>query len=283
MPFTNGNHWVATRGTRVLHIIGTLHFDDARMDDVVDRLEPIIEKSDAVLFEINSADLKATPRNLANNMDLLIIAQGPTLLELLPEKDWKTLSRLTVSHGLPPWMATKMKPWFLSTMLANPVCMGKLKDMQRGLDRRITEVSQNHGIPEISLENPLYVMRLMDSYPLAEQVWGLQVSLPLLDQTEDTYTTMVNGYFDEDVVRVLTVMEYVFRQSVSLTEQEYNAAFNEPLKALIDRRNRNWLPIILKQEGDLVVVAVGAGHLNGKNGLLNLLQESGFELQQAPF
>jgi len=135
MPFTNGNHWVATRGTRVLHIIGTLHFDDARMDDVVDRLEPIIEKSDAVLFEINSADLKATPRNLANNMDLLIIAQGPTLLELLPEKDWKTLSRLTVSHGLPPWMATKMKPWFLSTMLANPVCMGKLKDMQREIGR----------------------------------------------------------------------------------------------------------------------------------------------------
>ena len=34
MPFAEGNHWIARRGSRTVHVIGTLHVNDPRMAQI---------------------------------------------------------------------------------------------------------------------------------------------------------------------------------------------------------------------------------------------------------
>ena len=49
---------------------------------------------------------------------------------------------------------------------------------------------------------------------------------------------------------------------------------------MINRRNKNWVeqfPKIAKDKS--LLIAVGAGHLGGESGLLNLLKQKGYTLR----
>ena len=53
---------------------------------------------------------------------------------------------------------------------------------------------------------------------------------------------------------------------------------------LVTGRTESWLPRILDAAaGSDVMVAVGAGHLGGARGLLELLHEQGYSLTRLPF
>lgn len=52
-------------------------------------------------------------------------------------------------------------------------------------------------------------------------------------------------------------------------------------KMLIDERNKNWIKNLhLLVENESTFIAVGIGHLAGKNGILNLLLEKGYKLER---
>ena len=63
-----------------------------------------------------------------------------------------------------------------------------------------------------------------------------------------------------------------------LRESEFDIEKYEDL--LLNRRNANWvrqLNVIMKNKS--VFVAVGAGHLPGENGLINLLKKEGYSVK----
>ena len=50
---------------------------------------------------------------------------------------------------------------------------------------------------------------------------------------------------------------------------------------IVDKRNENWIKDIESLiEKDKIFIAVGMGHLGGKNGILNLLKRKGYGIQR---
>ncbi|WP_370206496.1 TraB/GumN family protein, partial [Pararhodobacter marinus] len=71
-----------------------------------------------------------------------------------------------------------------------------------------------------------------------------------------------------------------------LGEAEADTVFDTVNGAMINARNRAWIPVILDtldSTDGTVIAAFGAAHLSGEEGVLNLLAEEGFELERAPF
>ena len=58
--------------------------------------------------------------------------------------------------------------------------------------------------------------------------------------------------------------------------------FPEIQERFINQRNKNWLPRILEylRTDENYMIIVGAGHLVGKAGLINLLEEKGYKIEQ---
>ena len=126
-PFPEGNRWRASRGDRVIDLVGTIHIPDPRLDPVMDRLTPNIERAERLFLEANAEDRKALERNLAADTSLLLL-QETSLPELLAEDDWQALAEAARSRGIPPVMAAKMQPWYLSLVLALPgLVRGRLR------------------------------------------------------------------------------------------------------------------------------------------------------------
>ncbi|QAX28950.1 TraB/GumN family protein [Leisingera sp. NJS204] len=282
-PFAEGNHWIARRGDRTLHVIGTLHINDPRMEVITARLAPLVRQADLLLIEASPADKAAFEAELGRTPSLMLITDGPSLIDRLPAAEWEALAAKVRSHGMAPWMAAKMRPWFLAMTMSFPPCLRQDKDIKRGLDVRLSKLAEEAGVALQSLEDPMSVIRMMDADPLEEQVRQLRAFTAMMGGGQDSFVTTVEAYFDQQALSALYLSERDFLQSGALTRAERETLWAEAMDGLLDQRNRNWIPVIEAARGDRIVVAAGALHLPGKAGLLNLLRQEGYRLERAPF
>lgn len=285
-PFASGNHWRATRGADVVHLVGTIHIYDPRLTDIAARLHGVVEASERMLVEITPDDLEGMKTKMASNPDLLFLSKD-SLAELLPEADWQRLKSALQARGIPPMLGSRMQPWYLSTLLAMPPCLADLiaDHPDSGLDHLLMMQARYASVPLSSLEPADTLFQVLGTKPLREQIKSLMMSLDSDLGSEDALQTLRAAYFDEAHAQA---WEMARQQVLDLGPDqaaELMPEFLEMEAALLHNRNRAWIPVILDalNSADTITVAAGAGHLAGTRGLLALLQKEGFTLERLPF
>lgn len=283
-PYPAGNRWRATRDDSTIEIVGTFHIFDARMPARVARLLPAIRAADAVYLEATEKEIAELQRAMAERPEL-IATSGPTLPERLTAPEWQTLSAAMEARGIPAFMVSKFQPWYVSVMLSIPPCaMAAMAGGSTGLDRLINEAAKAEGTEVRALEPYDTIFRIFGAIPPEEQLDMIRAALPTAGQAEDLFATMTASYFREDHRQIwefgrLAALAAAPGQAAKLEED-----FRVMEEILITNRNRAWLTRIeAAAPGRRLVVAVGAGHLGGDSGLLNLLARAGYRLERQAF
>ncbi len=281
--YPEGNHWIATKGDTVLHLIGTLHTNDPRMDAVAQRLEPTLSQADAFYFEVTKDEMSAFEKKLVKDLSPVLITSGPTLIEMMSEEDWAALSDSLAERGIPGWMAAKMRPWFLSIMLGIPPCMTQDPEADYGMDARLTDMAEAHGIPQHSLEQIDELMAMFDHHPIEKQVQSLVRMAGAFESGEDQLATMVNAYLEEKHGEIIQFARLQGLETSGLSQEIFDEEWDGFEQQLLVERNNNWMRHILDIQDQTAVIAVGAGHLGDEHGLLSLLDQAGYTLERAAF
>lgn len=283
-PFAEGNRWRATRGARRIDILGTIHLSDPRLDPVMARHAPAVAAADLVLVELSAADEAALQEELAADPARLLLPGAATLPGLMDEANWQLLSAAIRARGLPPAMAARMQPWYLSLQLAIPPCaLPEIAAGARGLDHRVIAAARAAGVPVRSLEPYDTLFALFADAPLEEQVEMLLLGVMPVSDTEDAFTTTIEAYFDETHAEGWEMARLVARRALDLPPAEIDAIFAEMEARLLAERNRAWIEVIEAAEGDRLFLAFGAAHLFGEDGVLALLERAGYTLTRLPF
>ena len=118
------------------------------------------------------------------------------------------------------------------------------------------------------LETMEFQASVFDSIPYEEQAKELLKSIDSIAANKQLFDTMLNVYKSQQ----LNEIENLFNKS--------ELGVEEHQEILLDNRNKNWvgqLKNIMKTTS--VFVAVGAGHLVGKVGLIELLRKEGYTLK----
>lgn len=281
-PFPEGNFWRATRGGQVLHLIGTYHLDDPRHAATLAAVAPRIEAATVLLVEAGPEEEAALQAAMAENPALLI-SDGATLPELLSEPEWRTLAEAMRARGIPPFVAAKFQPWYVSMMLGIPACAMQGIGAQNGLDRQLMRAAGAAGVPVRALEPFDTVFTLFEHLTEEEQLSMLRSSLPLEARGADYAVTLADAYFAGESRQVWELMRITSHDLPGYTAESADAEFARMEEAVIFERNRDWLPVIeaALAEGP-VVAAFGALHLPGRDGILSLLEREGFTLEALP-
>ena len=80
------------------------------------------------------------------------------------------------------------------------------------------------------------------------------------------FAKLLSIYKDENITAMLDIMNDDNYSSVAEYQDE-----------LLDNRNINWIPKIKEHaEKQATFFGVGAGHLAGENGVINLLRQAGY-------
>lgn len=257
------------------YIMGTHHLAPFSIMDSIAGLRKAMNETQQVYGELKMSEMQS-PATMQQMQKSMIIEGDTTLTTLLSPEDFATANKFCKENLMMDLsMAPKLKPAFL---LNNVVVMAYVKHIgnfnpQEQLDTFFQSQASKNGKKVDGLETPEFQFNLLfNSYSLKRQAQLLMCTLNHIDTEVESLKKLTDAYMRQDLNTMLKVSE----------ERKGNQCDPLPAEedAMIYNRNNAWsakLPAIIK--ADPTFVAVGALHLPGEKGLLNLLKKQGYTVE----
>ena len=249
------------------YLFGTIHMlckDDAVLSD---SLKNIIRNCKEVYLEVDMDNLF----EMMSLMSHLKMRNDTTLADLMSKDDYVKVKNFFEQKGgmLPFSMLETYKPFLaVSTLQESAVpCESAV-----AMEQLIMEESKKNKKDIKGLETMAYQAGIFDSIPYKIQAEQLiqYVDSSAAENTVESkeFKELSDAYKSQDLDRL---EELSSKSDISLTN------FSD---LLLYNRNRNWvekLKTILPAKS--ILIAVGAGHLPGEKGVINLLRKAGYILK----
>lgn len=282
-PFGSGLYWSAEKDGTELILLGTMHLPDPRHAGLLARVAPDLDKADLLLVEATLEDQAALQAQIANNPQIMMIVDGPSLIERLDDATWNIIRDAAFARGLPGVMAAKMQPWALSMTLAMPPCaMTAMTAGEVGLDGILMQRAAALDIPVAALEPWQDMLALLMSGTFEEQLAALRLSIVPPAIQDAMISTLITSYFEGETAFSWHISRYVIDFMPNADPAEFEVQMQRLEDELLTARNQNWIPVIKEavQTHDSVFVAFGAAHLMGETGVLRLLENDGWTIKR---
>lgn len=282
VPYPRGNFWRATRDGSTIDLIGTMHLADPRHAALLETARPLIAAAEKVMLEVTADETVRMQDAFSRDPGLGFIVEGPSLIEQLAPDEWQTLRQAMAARGVPAMLASRMRPFMVVATLSMPDCL--LSDpaaAANGLDRMIEDEARRLGRPVAGLEGYEAMIRLFDRTDPELALDMLRATLAQQNMTEDYYATLANAYFagDHRLIWEFSQDTATAAADIGFDPERLRAGMDAIHDLALVERNHAWMDRLLPlAEGRRLVVAVGAGHLAGDDGVLKLLERAGFTL-----
>jgi uncharacterized protein YbaP (TraB family) len=174
--------------------------------------------------------------------------------------------------GIPPELINKQKPWFLALTLTSLELLKLGFDPNYGIDRYF--LSKAAGTKKIlELESLDFQLNLFSTFSDREQELFLLYTIKNLSVLEQESDGLVSTWQSGD----LNGMESIISKGL-LEDIDISSLYEK----LLYERNRNMTSKIEEFliTGETYFVVVGAGHLVGKKGILDILKSKGYPVEQ---
>ena len=268
----DGRHvlWTVDGARNTVYLLGSLHVlrpQDGSLPAVADAAYADAEQ---LVMEIDMDDALANPVSLVQAMQVTAtLPEGDSLQEVLGE-DYAHVAERARAVGLDLSMLDRFAPWLVAVTL-----------MQLEL--------ANHGFTaELGVEQTLTRRAAVDRKPIsgletAEQQFAVFGGLSLPQQKRMLLMTLEEtAQLDTEIDKLLTAWRGGDIESLAATLSAEYEKFPELYGPLTENRNRAWIPqlVDLLDDEDDYLVIVGALHLVGRNSVVDLLEQRGYDVEQ---
>lgn len=251
------------------YILGTHHGCPFNYCDSIPGLMKAFDKVDNIIGEINMIEFaQMSPERMQQMQAMMMMPADTSLLSLFNEEETAKVNEwLKKEMGASLEMLSMMKPMTIMVTVQNKVMMEVIPDVANmtTIDKYMQTLGQSKGKSIGELETADYQMTLLYGNSLEEQADAL---LEMIDQGEsrELMVQLTDAYKSQN----LDTLWEIFQEQ--MTDYEYDA--------IVKVRNLNWekqMKELLPKQSTLFVV--GAGHLPGENGMINLLRKAGYKVK----
>lgn len=243
-------------------MLGTIHALPDGVDWRTDAIDQVINEADLLVVEI--AELDDRDKIAAIFVELAVSPGLPPLEQRVSPSERPALLDLIKRAGRSTDEFTATETWAAALMLAQ---VGAQGDPENGVDRIVIREFANRDVLEF--EGTVDQLTIFDTLPEEDQREMLsgvvEESTSLKDDPGRLRRAWLTGDIDAlELATITGVME----------DAELRAA-------ILINRNRNWMRKLssMLRAPEKPLVAVGAAHLVGEDGLPELLEERGYTVR----
>ena len=251
------------------YILGTHHGCPFTYCDSIPGLMKAFDKVDNIIGEINMIEFdQMSPERMQKMQAMMMMPADTSLLSLFnKEETVKVNAWLIKELGANLEMLSMMNPMTIMVTVQNKVMMEVIPDVadMTTIDKYMQTLGQSKGKTIGELETTDYQMELLYGNSLEEQADALLEMIDL-GNSKELLIQLTDAYKSQN----LDTLWEIFQEQ--MTGYEYDA--------IVKVRNLNWekqMKELLPKQTTLFVV--GAGHLPGEYGMINLLREAGYKVK----
>ena len=245
--------------TKASYLFGTFHLLCKEDINFSPALKQAIIKSNEIYLELDMDD----PATLFGGIMLMNMKGGKKLKDLYnPEEYKRVTSYFKDSLKTPVGLFQGLKPGFLVALLYPK--MMPCSDVS-SVEEAIMQLAKAGGKEIKGLETMAFQASIFDSITYEKQAQELLTAIDSMEKSKVYFSLMLSAYKNQRLDEIENI----------INNPEFGIETNQDI--LLVNRNKNWvaqLKDIMKKEP--VFIAVGAGHLPGKAGLVVLLRAEGY-------
>jgi uncharacterized protein YbaP (TraB family) len=249
-----------------VYLLGSVHLLTAEAGKLPPEVDSAFSHADVVAFETNLDTIKMRAQELLLRGRF---AAGSSLRSSLSPAGLARADTVLRSYGLTVDQMNGFKPWLVSVLLSQMAMQHANFLPQFGVDAQIDARAHAAGKSIIGLESADFQIGLFDSIAPADQELML-VSGHAPDSASVDLGRVKDAWLSGNAAAIDSLLNAGTADSPQL------------LAMLVTDRNKSWIPKIesmLNGPCDALVV-VGAGHLVGKLGVVELLRAKGYTVEQ---
>lgn len=240
------------------YLYGTFHLLCESDLQFSDSLKKTVASCKSIYLEIDMDD-PSLAGQMASGMAM---KDGHTMKEYLSDSIYNATSKaLQAIVGIPLDAVSNYKPMLLLSM----VYPAALECQPGSPEMEFVKLAQANQVSLNGLESIQDQLDIFDKMPYQMQATELSKYVLDMNLMKAETNEMLNLYRQKDIVGL---GDYI-------KKTEYVQGDLEDV--MLGNRNKNWIPKIIEaSKKESTFYAVGAGHLSGENGVINLLRKAGY-------
>lgn len=262
------------------YIVGTYHLAPASFADSIRGLREAFNACEQVYGEIDMRETSSPEKQLAIQQQQML-PDGKTLTSLLSAEQLTKLNALMrevigkdFNNEAVAAQMNRFSPALISNTIMlytyakdNPALLGA--DQSKLIDGYFQAMAAEQGKSVKGFETADFQVEALFGKSLEKQVEDLMCMVDNYQEAVDMAEFITAAYFSQDLDQILELTEEESQSSCGSSEEDTDI--------LVNNRNADWvkaMPSIMKEKPTFF--AVGAAHLCGDKGVLQLLRESGY-------
>ena len=217
---------------------------------------------------LNSGEVKS-------KITSFVMLPSDSLLDVLySPQEYKAIdSVLKIYMGVGVDQVESFKPAYIASQLSMVLYMRIYNDFDpsKQLDATLQRRAKDAGMDVKGLETFEFQANKVFGYPLVEQAEGLLKIINTMnnaDSVEGYMRELKETYMQQDLDKLFEYM----------TNPAKGPNLYDNLRSMVYDRNRDWVEQTKRIFDQPTFIVVGAGHLPGDEGMLNLLRQQGYNV-----
>ncbi|MGC9525459.1 MAG: TraB/GumN family protein [Limnospira sp.] len=261
--------WEVETPQNRVYLLGSIHVLSQNDYPLPPMMETAFEEAENVVFELDLNELESLETQ-ALMLEKATPPGGQTLRDLIQPETYQVVENTMANLGFPIQVFRNFEPWFVSVSLVALQLQRLGFDPQYGVDRYFFEKAIATQTQILTLETVEEQLSLFDELPPEEQDKLLRQTLEEIDLLETSFQDMLIAWKTGDTQTLANLILTGFQDYPVLAEKIFRD------------RNQKWMAKIdgfLGDDEDYLIV-VGAGHLVGEEGLVAMLRDRGYSVEQ---
>jgi uncharacterized protein len=270
IPYGRGLLWrVDWAGVPSSYVFGTAHSKDPRITRLAAPVGAAFETASSLTIE-----LVHTPE-VEEAVERAVKIPSGNVEPLVGPERFGRIGAAGAPYRLHPEALRQLKPWALYVLFSQPPA--EIRNRQRTLDFALQGNAKQRGIPVYGLESVEEQIAMFDDLDPSFQVALLDEALAENWRIDCWWQALEDGYLAREIGFYTLMTE----QITAIDDPLYRAQIDNLLRAQVDERNARMVDRMTQRldEGG-AFIAVGALHLPGERGILNVLAERGYRVSR---
>jgi uncharacterized protein YbaP (TraB family) len=262
--------WQVSDADTTIYLFGTIHllpehfqWRTAKFDQAVRNSQQLVVET--IVDEKDPGKIMSALATLAFNTPNL-----PPLLERVPAEKRAALAAAIKESGFPPQGFDRMETWAAAFILLGNQYRDMNLTSDEGVEAKLRSSFASQGKSIGELETNIQQFSFFDTLPEKAQEALLAGAVDESEEADAEFSGMLRAWSSGDV------------KAIARTFDRDLAGSPELAQALIHQRNANWsrwIELRMSKPGALMI-AVGAGHLAGKDSVIAMLQRQGYRVRR---
>jgi len=255
---------VSKAGAEPAYLFGTIHSEDPDVLQLAQPVQQAFTDSHTVVLEM-LLDVDATRYSSTAMLQM----EGRSLSGMIGQPLFRQVATAMRSRGITTTVLERMQPWAAAVVLSMPA-----PETGQVLDAMLYQQALQQGKDVYGLETVQEQLAVFEVLSAADQVTLLKDTVANFSEIDAMHAKLLTAYKQRDLNALMAISDASMQQGDQRLANEFQQ------RLVVDRNHRMVQRMQQYLQQGRAFVAVGALHLPGEEGLLNLLEQQGYTVRR---